>query len=143
MLTGKLPFVGGDALSVMMKRLHEEPQAVRKVRPGAPRRGSRASWRAALQRDPADRYRAVAEMLHDLETRHAATSWRRWRRRVLVPAIAVVALAAVVYGGVHAWRSRPAVGAAAGPRIDVSAGRSSLSERDRRPALRLGRRTDS
>jgi tetratricopeptide (TPR) repeat protein/TolB-like protein len=119
MLTGKLPFAGGDALSVMMKRLHEEPQAVRKVRPELPAWISDVVARA-LQRDPADRYQSVAEMLRDLETRHAATSWRRWRRRVLVPAIALVVIAAAAYGGIRLWKSRPAGGAAAGPMTSLA-----------------------
>ena len=114
MLTGKLPFGGGDALSVMMKRLHEEPPAVRKVRPELPAWISEIVTRA-MQRDPADRYQTVAEMVHDLTTRHAATSWRRFRRRVLVPAVVVLVAASAIAGGIHYWRSRPAAATATGP----------------------------
>ena len=85
--TGTLPFGGGDAMSVMMKRLHEEPQPIRRIRRQVPAWLSEIVARA-LRRDPADRYQSIADLLRDLEHHHASHSWRRIRRRVLLPAVA-------------------------------------------------------
>lgn len=105
---GTLPFTGGDARSVMLKRLHEEPPAIRRIRPEVPAWISAIVSRA-LQRDPAERYQSVAELLRDLEKQHASTPWRRIRRSVLVPAVTILGIAAVIVGGVRYWKSRPSV----------------------------------
>ena len=123
----------------MMKRLHEEPPPVRKVRPELP------AWiegvvTRAMQRDPADRYQTVAEMLHDLTTRHAATSWRRLRRRVLIPAVVVLAAGAAIYGGIRYFGSRPQA-SAAGPVTSLAVLPFQNATGD--PQLRLGERRPS
>jgi tetratricopeptide (TPR) repeat protein/TolB-like protein len=95
MFTGALPFRASNALSVMMKRLHEDAPTVRLSRPEVP------AWLSAIvartmQRLPEDRYQSAGELLRDLETQRASRSWRRFaRRRYLVPA-AVLAAAAIV-----------------------------------------------
>ena len=95
MFTGALPFRASNALSVMMKRLHEDAPAMRQARPDLPAWLSAIVARA-LQRRPEDRYQSAGELLRDLERQRASRSWRRFARpRYLVPAAAVV-LALVV-----------------------------------------------
>ena len=95
MFTGTLPFRASNALSVMMKRLHEDAPTVRLSRPEVP------PWLSAIvartmQRKPEDRYQSAGDLLRDLETQRASRSWRRFaRRRYVVPA-AVLAAAAIV-----------------------------------------------
>jgi len=95
MFTGTLPFRASNALSVMMKRLHEDAPTVRLSRPEVP------PWLSAIvartmQRKPEDRYQSAGDLLRDLETQRASRSWRRFaRRRYMVPA-AVLAAAAIV-----------------------------------------------
>ena len=95
MFTGTLPFRASNALSVMMKRLHEDAPTVRLSRPEVP------PWLSAIvartmQRKPEDRYQSAGDLLRDLETQRASRSWRRFaRRRYIVPA-AVLAAAAIV-----------------------------------------------
>ncbi len=103
--TGTLPFSGGDALSVMMKRIHEEPPPIRQVRPEVPVFISEIVSRA-LRRDPKDRYPSVAELLGDLDRRQASVSWRRIRRRALVPAATGLVLAAALAAGALYLKTR-------------------------------------
>ncbi len=117
MLTGTIPFTGGDALSVLMKRVHEEPPSVKRVRPQVPGWMSEIVARA-LRRDPADRYQSVGELLSDLERRHASASWRRIRRRVLLPAAALLAVVAVGVWAVRSWK--PRIAASAGPKTSLA-----------------------
>ena len=93
MFTGTLPFRASNALSVMMKRLHEDAPAVRLARPEIPAWLSAVVARA-LQRDPEDRYQSAGDLLRDLERQRASRSWRRLARpRYLVPAAALAAAA--------------------------------------------------
>src|SRR3989454_5121346 len=95
MFTGALPFRASNALSVMMKRLHEDAPAMRQARPELPAWLSAVVARA-LRRRPEDRYQSAGELLRDLERQRASRSWRRFARpRYLVPA-AALALALVV-----------------------------------------------
>src|SRR2546425_1226355 len=95
MFTGALPFRASNALSVMMKRLHEDAPAMRQARPELPAWLSAVVARA-LRRRPEDRYQSARELLRDLEPQRASRSSRRFARpRYLVPA-AALALALVV-----------------------------------------------
>jgi len=112
MFTGALPFRAGNALSVMMKRLHEDAPAMRQARPDLPAWLSAVVARA-LQRRPEDRYQSAGELLRDLERQRASRSWRRFARpRHLVPAAALVLVLAVTLLPVHIpwppWRSSAA-----------------------------------
>jgi len=88
MFTGTLPFRASNALSIMMKRLHEDAPSMRQARPELP------AWLAAivartLQRAPEDRYQSAGDLVRDLERQRASRSWRRFARpRYLVPAAA-------------------------------------------------------
>src|SRR5262245_2458625 len=96
MFTGTLPFRASNALSIMVKRLHEDAPSMRQARPGLP------AWLAAIvtramRREPQDRYQSAGELVRDLEQQRASRSWRRFaRRRYLVPAAALVAVALAV-----------------------------------------------
>src|SRR2546422_1059411 len=96
MFTGTLPFRASNALSIMMKRLHEDAPSMRQARPELP------AWLAAivartLQRAPEDRYQSAGDLVRDLERQRASRSWRRFaRRRYLVPAAAVIVTTAAV-----------------------------------------------
>lgn len=110
-LTGTLPFTGGDALSALMKRAHDDAPTVRQMRPQVPGWISEIVARA-LRRDPADRYQSVKELLRDLDRRHPSASWHRIRRRFLVPALAILGIATAVVLGIRYWRAKPSAPAA-------------------------------
>src|SRR3989442_4681310 len=94
MFTGTLPFRASNALSIMMKRLHEDAPPLRQARPELP------AWLAAivartLQRAPEDRYQSAGDLVRDLERQRASRSWRRFARpRYLAPATAFLLLVA-------------------------------------------------
>jgi tetratricopeptide (TPR) repeat protein len=94
MFTGTLPFRASNALSVMMKRLHEDAPSMRQARPELP------AWLVAIvaramQRNPPDRYQSAGDLLRDIERQRASRSWRRFaRKRHLVPAAALLVAAA-------------------------------------------------
>src|SRR2546425_9328159 len=77
MFTGALPFRASNALSVMMKRLHEDAPAMRQARPELPAWLSAVVARA-LRRRPEDRYQSARELLRDLEPQRASRSSRRF-----------------------------------------------------------------
>jgi HAMP domain-containing protein len=64
--TGELPFAGSTAMDVMVKHMREEPPPPSARWPEIPPALERAILRC-LERDPERRYRAVAELLRDLE----------------------------------------------------------------------------
>src|SRR5437867_4259390 len=91
MFTGNLPFRASNALSIMMKRLHEDAPSMRQARPELPAWLSAIVARA-LRREPLDRYQSASDLLRYIVRQRAARSWRRFaRRRYLVPAAAVIA----------------------------------------------------
>jgi eukaryotic-like serine/threonine-protein kinase len=118
MFTGTLPFRSGNALSVMMRRIHEEAPTIRLTRPGLP------VWLAAivaraLQRDPAARYQSARDLLRDLERQRASVAWRRLSRpRVLVPVGAVLAVIALAGATLALLRARPVV--VSGPQTSLA-----------------------
>ncbi len=101
MLTGQLPFRSDNPLSMMMKRVHEDAPGLRLARPDLP------AWIAAIvarsmERDPASRYQAAAEIGRDLGRRRATVGWRRLTRpRLLVPAAAILVAG---LAGLLIWR---------------------------------------
>src|SRR5437867_10120704 len=113
MFTGALPFRASNALSVMMKRLHEDAPAMRQARPELPAWLSAVVARA-LRREPLDRYQSASDLLRDIVRQRAARSWRRFaRRRYLVPAAALVLVLVVTLLPVRIpwppWRSSAVV----------------------------------
>jgi serine/threonine protein kinase len=65
MLTGKLPFKGEHEAAIMYSILNEEPESVQRFRPDAPADLDRI-LRRALEKDPADRYQHVDDMVSEL-----------------------------------------------------------------------------
>jgi eukaryotic-like serine/threonine-protein kinase len=107
MFTGTLPFRASNPLSVMVKRVHEDAPPVTAVRPGVPAWLSAVIGRA-MQRDPADRYQTLGDLVRDLDRQQATRAARRrlWRRGGA--AAAVIALVALGGYGASQWlRSRP------------------------------------
>jgi len=66
MLTGKLPFDGGNAVSVALMHMNNEPEAPRKINPNIPV-GLEQIVLRAMRKKPAYRYHSDAEIMHDLE----------------------------------------------------------------------------
>ena len=113
MFTGSLPFRASNALSVMMKRLHEDAPTIQKARPGLPAWLSAIVARA-MRREPQDRYASARDLLRDLDRQRASRSWRRLARpRYLVPvaaAVLVAVLGTLLQRGVIPWRSPESAG---------------------------------
>jgi len=101
MFTGNLPFQASNALSIMMKRLHEDAPTMRQARPEVPAWLSAVVARA-MQRDPHDRYPSAGDLLRDLERQRASRSWRRFAaKRYLVPAAALALALLVAWNPFH------------------------------------------
>jgi len=82
MLTGRRPFVGGDARAVIYQILNREPEPVEKLCPGLPIPLTRAVKRA-MAKDPAQRQQSIAELRAELEhtlvPRSGRIGFPRWR----------------------------------------------------------------
>jgi serine/threonine-protein kinase len=64
--TGKLPFSGDSAMSVVLSHIRSTPPRPREVNPRLPER-LEAVILKAMEKDPANRYQAVADLLDDLD----------------------------------------------------------------------------
>src|SRR5206468_9160401 len=96
-----LPFRASNALSVMMKRLHEDAPSLRRARPELPAWLSAIVGRA-LQRSPDDRYQSAGDLLRDLERQRASRSWRRFAaKRYLVPVAGLALILLVAWNPFH------------------------------------------
>src|SRR3989441_518529 len=117
MFTGTLPFRASNALSIMMKRLHEDAPPLRQARPELP------AWLAAivartLQRAPEDRYQSAGDLVRDLERQRASRSWRRFARpRYLAPATAFLLLVAAA--GIAPRFMRPGSTSVSAPQVSL------------------------
>ncbi|HEY2747276.1 MAG TPA: protein kinase, partial [Polyangia bacterium] len=128
MMTATLPFAGGNAMAVAVKRLTERPQSPRKVVATLDVRWERAIMRC-LEREPNARFTDVGELVRALG---AALPPPPRRGRLAIGALAIAAL--VVAGGLglrHLQRARQASRAAAnGERRALAVlGLRNLSER--------------
>src|SRR5213594_2718339 len=117
MFTGSLPFRASNALSIMMKRLHEDAPSMRQARPGLP------AWLAAIvaramRREPEDRYQSAGDLVRDLERQRASRSWRRFvRPRYLAPATAFLLLVAAA--GIAARFMKPGSPSVSAPQVSL------------------------
>jgi serine/threonine-protein kinase len=64
--TGKLPFSGDSAMSVVLSHIRTAPPRPREVNPRLPER-LEAVILKAMEKDPASRYQAVGDLLDDLD----------------------------------------------------------------------------
>jgi serine/threonine protein kinase len=95
MMTATLPFAGGNAMAVAVKRLTERPQSPRKVVATLDVRWERAIMRC-LEREPDARFADVGEIVRALSAAVPPAPSRRGR--IAIGALALAAL--VVIGGV-------------------------------------------
>ena len=110
MLTGKLPFEADNPLSVLMKRTQQDAPSVRVTRKEIP------GWLAevvkrSLERDPADRYQSMTEVLRDLDRQKTAVAWRRLVRKRVLGGVAAAAIAVAALGSGYYWVKHRASGA--------------------------------
>ncbi len=66
MLTGRLPFVADTAVSVALMQLQAKPRMPREINRSIPR-GLEQITMKAMEKNPADRFTSVGEMLDDIE----------------------------------------------------------------------------
>lgn len=66
MLTGRLPFVADNAVSVALMQLQAKPVMPRELNPAIPRGLEQITMRA-MEKNPVDRFQSAGEMLDDLE----------------------------------------------------------------------------
>lgn len=66
MLTGRLPFVADNAVSVALMQLQANPVMPREINPSIPR-GLEQITMKAMEKNPVDRFQSAGEMLDDLD----------------------------------------------------------------------------
>jgi hypothetical protein len=76
MLTGRVPFTGGNTMALLLKHVTERPRPVAELRPDAPR-ALREAVERALMKNPEDRWPTAAALRDALRSDDAAApSWR-------------------------------------------------------------------
>jgi eukaryotic-like serine/threonine-protein kinase len=110
MMTATLPFSGGNAMAVAVKRLTERPQSPRRLVPALDVRWERAILRC-LEREPTARFANVAELVPALV---GDVPVRRPRWHWTLGALALAAVVAAVTGGLALRRAHRPVAAARG-----------------------------
>lgn len=66
LLTGRLPFTGGDATSVIYQHIHQDPKPPKEIDPAIPE-SYQAVVLKCLQKDPENRYGTASALVKDLE----------------------------------------------------------------------------
>jgi len=108
MLTGKVPFTGSNAFTIMNDRLLNNPVPPREIDPAISPQLQEIIYRA-IERDPAKRYQSAREFAHDLEhqdqigvaDREELTNWRvrrQPRTRQILFYVAMALIPIVVFG---------------------------------------------
>jgi serine/threonine-protein kinase len=114
MLAGEPPFTGPTMQAVIAKLMKEPPPRLRTVRDSIPQ-GVDQAVAKALAKVPADRFAGVAEFARALTAPPPAGTGQGRRRRVLVAAGVMAAIAMIVIAAfVAPWRYSPAGAAALG-----------------------------
>jgi serine/threonine protein kinase len=75
MVTGRLPFTGGNTMALLLKHVNERPQPIIELRPEAPK-PLRDAIERALMKAPEDRWPTAASMRQALMSDEPAPSWR-------------------------------------------------------------------
>jgi len=108
MFTGTLPFRASNALSVMVKRVHEDAPQPSTVRPGMPPWLSAIILRA-MQRSPEARYQNLQELVRDIDRQRATrAARRRLGRGAALTAAGIAAAGLLVWAGLHFMETRTA-----------------------------------
>jgi serine/threonine-protein kinase len=103
MLTGKVPFTGPNAFTIMNDRLLNNPVPPRELDPSISPQLQEIIYRA-MERDPAKRYASAREFAHDLahpdqvgvaDDREELTNWRVRKRPMARRVVFYVAMAAI------------------------------------------------
>jgi TolB-like protein len=107
LVAGRQPFSGATTLEVLERIQHRPPEPLGAESPLA----LRTVIEKALEKDPAERYQAMRELVVDLRhltrTTEASVPAAKHSRRWVVMA-AAAALVVVAVGGAALWRTRPA-----------------------------------
>ena len=75
MLTGRLPFTGGNTMALLLKHVNERPLPIVDLRPDAPK-PLRDAIERALMKAPEDRWPTAASMRQAILSDEPAPSWR-------------------------------------------------------------------
>jgi serine/threonine-protein kinase len=75
MLTGRLPFTGGNTMALLLKHVNERPLPIVELRPDAPK-PLRDAIERALMKAPEDRWPTAASMRQAIMSDEPAPSWR-------------------------------------------------------------------
>ena len=75
MVTGRLPFTGGNTMALLLKHVNERPPPIVEVRPDAPR-ALREAIERALAKAPEDRWPTAGSMRQALMSDEPAPAWR-------------------------------------------------------------------
>lgn len=111
MLTGRLPYSGGSAISVAVRRLREAPIPPREITPEID-----PVWESVilkcLEISPADRFHTADAVVDALRDRRVVSLYamrrRRWRAVLIAGAALLLALVSTLAGiRMSAWLSRP------------------------------------
>ena len=102
MLTGKVPFTGSNAFTIMNDRLLNNPVPPREIDPTISPEMQEIIYRA-IERDPAKRYQSAREFAHDLQHREQVgvadreelTNWKTRRQPRTRQVLFYVAMAAI------------------------------------------------
>jgi serine/threonine protein kinase len=79
MITGRVPFTGGNSLALLLKHVTERPRPIAELRADAPK-GLRDAIERALMKSPEDRWPSAAALRDALTAGDAAPAWRADRR---------------------------------------------------------------
>ena len=134
MLTGQLPFVGATPMATATMRLSEAPPSPRAIVRTLPANWERVILRC-LEREPADRFASVEDVLLALASKSVAPPSARRRLRRRLPLVVAALVVGLGVAGAFGWRALRHRGTVAGAMVD---GRrtiavSDLEDRSGRP----------
>jgi serine/threonine protein kinase len=79
MLTGRVPFTGGNTMALLLKHVTERPRPIVELRPDAPK-AMREAIERALMKAPEDRWPTASALRDALSSEEANPAWRPERR---------------------------------------------------------------
>ena len=79
MVTGRVPFTGGNSMALLLKHVTERPRSIAELRPETPR-ALREAIERALMKSPEDRWPTAAALRESIMSDDQGPSWRAERR---------------------------------------------------------------